>query len=498
MRDWTWVGVQLALSVAFAAATANGLPALEHWLLERAVNLDLERQSGFSTHTDLNGVESIRNSSKIALRIFDAGPFLMRGQGYGTYRMGVWTSARAGIFPAVPAPEGTPLGPDIRVQSTLDANTIAFAPLEWGAIQASTPVQQDVCRVTTTREAVREWSFRPVRSVRSHERLSAADQKLYLQVPPEVETALRPLLTPLLRPGNNARQTVQAILYFLDSTCAYSLDPGKPKGEEPVVRFLTKTRKGHCEYFAASLALLARMAGVPSRYMTGYAAVERNAFGGYLMARDSDAHAWTEIWFENEGWTTWDATPSGWQSAESDSSTKLGEFLRELADYLSERWETLWEAFSRTILRPLGAWLGAFGARALPLLAVLAMLAVGAYFSPALKRHLARLFRWMATFWAPRPAQELAPERRAAATALSAFEDLLAPLGLQRGLAVTPSELVARLEAQGQPAEACAAARELVDLFCRFRYGGGAWDGASAAAALDRVRAHLTPPGPAR
>ena len=79
------------------------------------------------------------------------------------------------------------------------------------------------------------------------------------------------------------------------------------------MRFLTKTRKGHCEYFASSLALLSRMAGVPSRYVTGYAAVERNKFGGYLMARDSDAHAWTETYFEGEGWTVWDPTPSGWQ-----------------------------------------------------------------------------------------------------------------------------------------------------------------------------------------
>ena len=189
----------------------------------------------------------------------------------------------------------------------------------------------------------------------------------------------------------------------------------------------------------------------------------------------------------------WDATPAGWQAAD-DTDSKFSEMLRELGDYLSERWETAWEWVSRNVLRPLGA----VGKRAVPLVVGALVLLLAGWFAPRLRGPLARLWAWLrARFRALQP-DATPPERRAAAGALGAFEELLGGLGLHRGLAVTPAELVGRLEAQGQPAEACAAARELVDAFCRFRYGGAAWDAPRAAAALERLRAHLTPAVPAR
>ena len=72
--------------------------------------------------------------------------------------------------------------------------------------------------------------------------------------------------------------------------------------------FLFKTRAGFCEHFASAFVVLMRSAGVPARVVTGYLGGEYNALGDYLIVRQSDAHAWTEVWLENRGWVRVDPT----------------------------------------------------------------------------------------------------------------------------------------------------------------------------------------------
>ena len=63
-----------------------------------------------------------------------------------------------------------------------------------------------------------------------------------------------------------------------------------------------------CEHFAGSFALLMRAAGIPARIVTGYQGGEYNRVGNYLIVRQSDAHAWTEIWLRDKGWIRIDPT----------------------------------------------------------------------------------------------------------------------------------------------------------------------------------------------
>jgi len=79
---------------------------------------------------------------------------------------------------------------------------------------------------------------------------------------------------------------------FQYSTEAVSRDPEL----DPVVDFLTETRKGHCEYFATALALLLRCRGIPTRIVIGYKTEEFNTLGGFYQARQRDAHAWVEAY----------------------------------------------------------------------------------------------------------------------------------------------------------------------------------------------------------
>ncbi|MDH3859286.1 MAG: DUF4129 domain-containing protein, partial [Gammaproteobacteria bacterium] len=87
----------------------------------------------------------------------------------------------------------------------------------------------------------------------------------------------------------------------------YTLQP--PTLENDVVdEFLFNTRRGFCEHYAGSFALLMRAAGIPARVVTGYQGGEYNAVGNYLIVRQSDAHAWNEVWIENRGWLRVDPT----------------------------------------------------------------------------------------------------------------------------------------------------------------------------------------------
>ncbi len=93
--------------------------------------------------------------------------------------------------------------------------------------------------------------------------------------------------------------------------CAtYTLDqPPIPAGADPTEWFLFEAKRGHCEYFASTLAAACRAVGIDSRVVAGYVAVEYNAAGGYYLVRQSHAHAWVEASIGGGVWITLDPTP---------------------------------------------------------------------------------------------------------------------------------------------------------------------------------------------
>lgn len=98
-----------------------------------------------------------------------------------------------------------------------------------------------------------------------------------------------------------------ALKYFNTENFVYTLQPpllGLHSSDD----FLFKTRRGFCEHYASSFALLMRAAGIPSRIVTGYQGGEINQLGNYLIVRQSDAHAWTEVWLDKQGWVRVDPT----------------------------------------------------------------------------------------------------------------------------------------------------------------------------------------------
>jgi len=108
--------------------------------------------------------------------------------------------------------------------------------------------------------------------------------------------------------ANTPEKTVKkALAYFRENNFLYTLNP-PPLGKNSIDDFLFQTRKGYCGHYASAFAFLMRAANIPSRIVGGYLGGELNPFGNYLIVRQSDAHAWVEVWLPDKGWVRVDPT----------------------------------------------------------------------------------------------------------------------------------------------------------------------------------------------
>ncbi|MBK5103694.1 MAG: DUF3488 domain-containing transglutaminase family protein [Burkholderiales bacterium] len=99
----------------------------------------------------------------------------------------------------------------------------------------------------------------------------------------------------------------KALSYFRDEGFAYTLEPPL-LGRDSVDEFLFGSKRGFCEHYASSFVFLMRAAGVPARIVTGYQGGEMNPVDEYMIVRQSDAHAWAEVWLRGRGWVRFDPT----------------------------------------------------------------------------------------------------------------------------------------------------------------------------------------------
>jgi transglutaminase-like putative cysteine protease len=110
------------------------------------------------------------------------------------------------------------------------------------------------------------------------------------------------------RYGTDDRAIVQAALnLFHDGGFSYTLSPA-PLGRDAMDDFLFSTREGFCQHYSSAFTVLMRAAGIPARVVTGYQGGYWNNLGNYLLVRNSDAHAWSEVWIAGRGWVRIDPT----------------------------------------------------------------------------------------------------------------------------------------------------------------------------------------------
>ncbi|MCH8855980.1 MAG: transglutaminase domain-containing protein, partial [Proteobacteria bacterium] len=130
--------------------------------------------------------------------------------------------------------------------------------------------------------------------------------------------------------------SVRAVDY-LRSQHGYSLNISIPPGEaDELVRWLDSSEPGHCELFAGSFTLLARLAGIPTRIVTGFQGGTWSGFENYYMVRNRDAHAWCEVYDGKGTWFRVDPTPG---------SGRLGDTADSAFSQNRLRVDTSWSAY---------------------------------------------------------------------------------------------------------------------------------------------------------
>lgn len=145
---------------------------------------------------------------------------------------------------------------------------------------------------------------------RPKEPLPAHHRALYLDHPQNFANEVYEMAAAWQDRAENDLQIVQlGILHLQSNGFQYTLTPDEyASGPDGMRDFLFRGKNGFCEHFAASFATLMRIAGVPSRVVIGFLGGEYNTRNGQMIVRQSDAHAWVEVWLENTGWTRVDPT----------------------------------------------------------------------------------------------------------------------------------------------------------------------------------------------
>lgn len=134
---------------------------------------------------------------------------------------------------------------------------------------------------------------------------------LDLQLPaidPRVAELARSVIDDAVTPHDKARR----IELYLKNQFEYSLELTRQDTSiDPVADFLINVRRGHCEYFATSMAIMLRSVGVPSRVVNGFQTGEYNAISETYTVRQADAHSWVEVYFAGSNeWIEFDPTPA--------------------------------------------------------------------------------------------------------------------------------------------------------------------------------------------
>jgi len=167
--------------------------------------------------------------------------------------------------------------------------------------------------------------------------LSREDRRRLLELPLNADNRIVELTQSVAGSENNPALQARRIVEHLRTAYGYTLElPGKEQ-DNPIAHFLFERKKGHCEYFASSMALMLRSIGIPARVATGFRGGTLNPLSGWYTVRASDAHSWVEAFIPGNGWTTYDPTPAAPMPAQWVVFSRFSHLI-EAADLFWQDW----------------------------------------------------------------------------------------------------------------------------------------------------------------
>ena len=293
---------------------------------------DLTGRSGLSGQMSIGSMAKLVLDDSVALRVrFDdpgpppqsalyfRGPVLTAFNGRDWYSL-AQPEARE-ITWAAPAPADLQVqGPPLGYEVTLEASHRPWLLTIDAALDP--PELPQAMRARMAPEL--QWlTYRPITSVlryhaQSHLQFShgpkqpGAWMRPYVQLPPGGNPRTQALARqmqadPALASGGPPAMVQAALARLRSGGYSYTLEPGV-YGNDTADEFWFERKEGFCEHIASAFAVLMRALGIPARIVTGYQGGQLNPVDGYWTVRQSDAHAWTEVWLAGRGWVRVDPT----------------------------------------------------------------------------------------------------------------------------------------------------------------------------------------------
>ena len=283
-------------------------------------------RSGLSATMQVGNIASLALDDSIAMRIrFEGAPprqsdLYFRGPVLSSFDGRSWQPLRSGLPAQLrPLPHLQVQGAPVNYQVTLEPNQRPWlllldatpnAPLLTGFEARMTPELQwlverpitDLLRYTA--RSYPDFSHGPLRPV--------AGLQDYLELPIGFNPRTLQLAAEMRRDpryaADDGTQLIAAVLQRLRSGgYVYTLEPGV-YGRDSADEFWFDRKEGFCEHIASSFVILLRALKLPARVVTGYQGGEQNPVDGFWTVRQSDAHAWAEVWLNGRGWVRVDPT----------------------------------------------------------------------------------------------------------------------------------------------------------------------------------------------
>jgi transglutaminase-like putative cysteine protease len=288
-------------------------------------------RTGLSDEMALGQVAELATDDAIALRVRFEGPvppqqrLYFRGPVLRLYDGRRWRADSGGIGATprsdapLPPPFQVVLDQPVRYEMTVEPLRIATLPLlEFAAAPPQAPpglplaLRDDLVwqahRPLNERWQLRASAFLDLRYLPGGTPVRPWDTLLPADAHPRTRAWAEALRRRVAATPSTPQPWIDAVLAHIRSAgYTYTLAPGPATGD-PVDDFWLDRREGFCEHFAGAFAVVMRALGVPARIVTGYQGGEVNPLDGLLEVRQSDAHAWVEVWLPDRGWTRVDPT----------------------------------------------------------------------------------------------------------------------------------------------------------------------------------------------
>lgn len=315
--------------------------------------------SGLSDSMEPGAISQLLQSDEVAFRVrFDGSPppksqLYWRGPSFWAFDGFRWTTGMRGnefVTPEISF-SGAPVDYEVTMESQRGPWMMALELPTTELLPPDSYVGPDYMLTTKKRQHERRvYRLRSYGSYVLQPELSPQVRQYGLHLRRGSNPRTLQYARELRASGLSDEQVIEHVLrMYREQDFFYTLEPPL-LGRDSVDEFLFETRRGFCEHYASSFTALMRAAGIPARVTTGYQGGEINELGGYMVVRQSDAHAWSEVWLAGRGWIRVDPTaavaPSrieyGIESALEASGESLPGFFWSragVAVWLETRWD---------------------------------------------------------------------------------------------------------------------------------------------------------------